>query len=97
MSEYHLPVNIGNPDEISLKDFAQEIIRLTGSRQKIVFKPLPVDDPKQRQPDINRARTILGWSPKVNRAQGLSLTYDYFKSLPAEDWSKLPKEFVSLK
>jgi dTDP-glucose 4,6-dehydratase len=93
MSDYEQPVNIGNPDEISLKDFAEEIIKLTGTTQKIVYKPLPVDDPKQRQPDITRAKAILGWEPKVNRAEGLKITYEYFKSLPIEELNKLPKEF----
>jgi dTDP-glucose 4,6-dehydratase len=93
MSDYVQPVNIGNPDEISLKDFAEEIIKLTGTTQKIVYKPLPVDDPKQRQPDITRAKEILGWEPKVNRADGLKITYDYFRNLPEEEWRKLPKEF----
>jgi dTDP-glucose 4,6-dehydratase len=93
MSDYEQPVNIGNPDEISLKDFAEEIIKLTGTTQKIVYKPLPVDDPKQRQPDITRAKAILGWEPKVNRAEGLKITYEYFKSLPVEELNKLPKEF----
>ena len=97
MSDYHLPVNVGNPDEISLKDFAEEIIKLTGTKQKIVYKPLPTDDPKQRKPDITRAKEVLGWSPKVNRAEGLKITYDYFKSLPKEELTKLPKEFVSRK
>ena len=96
MSDYHLPVNIGNPNEISLKDFAEEIIRLTGTKQKIVYKPLPTDDPKQRKPDITRAGEVLGWSPKVNRAEGLKITYDYFKSLPKEELVKQPKEFVSV-
>src|SRR5215470_14967537 len=97
MSDYHLPVNIGNPDEISLLDFAKEILELTGNKVKIVFKPLPVDDPKQREPDITKAKQILGWSPKVNRKEGLKITYDYFKSLPREEWQKQPKEFVSMK
>ena len=97
MSDYHNPVNIGNPDEISLKDFAEEIIALTGTTQKIVYKPLPVDDPKQRQPDITRAKEILGWQPKVSRKEGLKITYEYFKSLPPEEWFKQPKEFVSNK
>jgi dTDP-glucose 4,6-dehydratase len=92
-----LPVNVGNPDEISLKDFAEEIIALTGTAQKIVYKPLPVDDPKQRQPDISRAKEILGWEPKITRREGLKITYEYFKSLPAEQWHKLPKEFISNK
>lgn len=97
MSDYAQPVNIGNPDEISLKDFAEEIIKLTGTSQKIVYKPLPVDDPKQRQPDITRAKEVLGWSPKVKRAEGLKITYDYFKALPSEEWYKQPKEFNSIK
>jgi dTDP-glucose 4,6-dehydratase len=92
-SNYAQPVNIGNPDEISLKDFAEEIIKLTATHQKIVYKPLPTDDPRQRRPDITRAKEILGWEPKVNRAEGLKITYDYFKSLPREELYKLPKEF----
>lgn len=97
LSDYHLPVNIGNPDEISLLDFAKEILELTGNKVKLVFNPLPVDDPKQRQPDITRAKTILDWEPKVHRKDGLKVTYDYFRSLPPEEWSKQPKEFISLK
>ena len=93
MSDYALPVNIGNPDEISLLDFANEIIDLTGTKQKIVFKPLPVDDPKQRQPDITKAKELLGWQPKISRREGLKRTYEYFKSLPADELVKLPKEF----
>lgn len=96
-SDYHLPVNIGNPDEISLKDFAEEIIALTGTTQKIVYKPLPMDDPKQRKPDITRARELLHWEPKINRKEGLAKTYEYFRSLPEEDLYKQPKEFVSNK
>jgi dTDP-glucose 4,6-dehydratase len=95
MSDYAYPVNIGNPDEISLKDFAQEIIALTGTKQKIVYKPLPVDDPKQRKPDISRAKKLLGWTPTIDRKEGLKLTYDYFRALPPEEWSRQPKEFVS--
>ena len=97
MSDQHMPINVGNPDEISLKDFAEEIIALTGTKQKIIYKPLPVDDPKQRKPDITRAREILGWQPKVNRKEGLKITYDYFRSLPPEELRKQPKEFVSNK
>ena len=67
--DYHLPVNIGNPDEISLKDFAEEILELTGHKVKIVYKPLPADDPRQRQPDITRAKQLLGWEPKINRKE----------------------------
>ncbi|MEO5908971.1 MAG: NAD-dependent epimerase/dehydratase family protein, partial [Ginsengibacter sp.] len=95
MSDYSLPVNIGNPDQITLKDFAEEVIKLTGTKQKIVYKPLPQDDPKQRQPDISLAKKLLNWEPKVQRAEGLKITYDYFKSLPKEDLYKLPKEFES--
>lgn len=97
LSDYHYPVNIGNPNEISLKDFAEEVLKLTGSSVKIVYKPLPVDDPKQRQPDITKAKEILGWEPKVDRAEGLKKTYDYFKSLPKEELVKQPKEFISKK
>jgi dTDP-glucose 4,6-dehydratase len=93
MSDYVYPVNIGNPVEITLKEFAEEIIKLTGTNQKIVYKPLPVDDPKQRKPDITKAKVILGWEPKVNRAEGLAITYNYFKSLPPEELYKKPKEF----
>ena len=79
LSDYAEPVNIGNPDEISIKDFAEEIIKLTGTNQKIIYKPLPKDDPMQRKPDISRAREILGWEPKVSRSEGLKITYQYFK------------------
>ncbi|MBL0131787.1 MAG: SDR family oxidoreductase [Chitinophagaceae bacterium] len=95
LSDYSMPVNIGNPNEISLKEFAEEILALTGNKVKIIYKPLPVDDPKQRQPDITRARTILGWEPKVSRKEGLKITYDYFRSLPEEELNKQPKEFIS--
>jgi dTDP-glucose 4,6-dehydratase len=97
LSDYTMPVNIGNPNEISLKDFAEEILALTGNKVKIVYKPLPVDDPKQRRPDITKAKKILGWEPKVNRNEGLKVTYEYFKSLPKNEWGKLPKEFISNK
>ncbi|MBU1820597.1 MAG: SDR family oxidoreductase [Bacteroidetes bacterium] len=83
-SDYPYPVNIGNPSEITIKEFAEEIIRLTGTSQKIIYKELPQDDPKQRQPDISKAQEILGWEPKVLREEGLRITYDYFKSLPEE-------------
>lgn len=96
MSDYSSPVNIGNPDEITIKDFAEEIIKLTGTNQKVVYKDLPVDDPKQRQPDITLARQLLGWEPKVNRADGLKITYDYFKSLSQEELTKVDhKDFTS--
>jgi dTDP-glucose 4,6-dehydratase len=83
-SDYSGPVNIGNPSEITIREFAEEIIKLTGTKQKVVFHDLPKDDPKQRQPDITKARKLLGWEPRVNRAEGLKITYEYFKSLPRE-------------
>ncbi len=88
LSDYSEPVNIGNPNEISILDFADEIIKLTGTDQKIVYKELPQDDPLQRKPDITRAREILGWEPKVSRAEGMKITYDYFKSLSQEELQK---------
>lgn len=88
LSDYSDPVNIGNPDEISILDFAKEIIRLTGTDQKIVFKELPQDDPMQRQPDISRAKEVLNWEPKVSRQDGMKITYDYFRSLSAEELEK---------
>lgn len=84
-SDYSLPVNIGNPDEITIKQFGEEIIKLTGTSQKLVYKQLPVDDPKQRRPDISKARELLGWEPKVGREEGLRITYEYFKSLPMHE------------
>ncbi|MBD0331672.1 MAG: SDR family oxidoreductase [Chitinophagaceae bacterium] len=93
LSDYHLPINLGNPDEISLNDFAEEILQLTGNRVKITYYPLPADDPKQRRPDITKAAKILGWKPTVSRKDGLNITYKYFKSLPFEEWYKHPKEF----
>jgi dTDP-glucose 4,6-dehydratase len=81
LSDYHLPVNIGNPVEISLKDFAEEIQQLIGGKSKIIYEPLPTDDPKQRKPDITKAQTILGWQPKVDRKEGLRITLDYFKKV----------------
>jgi dTDP-glucose 4,6-dehydratase len=89
MSDYAGPVNIGNPDEITISEFAEEIIKLTGTKQKVVYKDLPVDDPKQRQPDITLARNLLGWEPRVSRQEGLKITYDYFKSLSAEELNKV--------
>lgn len=83
MSDYHEPVNIGNPDEVTIREFAEEIIALTGSAQEIIYEPLPVDDPKQRRPDITVARDVLGWEPRVPRSEGLRRTLDHFKSLPA--------------
>ncbi len=84
MSDYAQPMNIGNPNEITIRDFAEEIIKLTGTKQKVVYHDLPKDDPKQRQPDISKAKAILGWEPKVSRSEGLRITYEYFKSLPQE-------------
>jgi dTDP-glucose 4,6-dehydratase len=93
LSDYAYPVNIGNPDEISIRDFAEEIIRLTGTQQKIIYKPLPTDDPKQRQPDISRAKELLQWEPKVSRSEGMKKTWEYFKTLP--EWVITPREFQS--
>jgi dTDP-glucose 4,6-dehydratase len=89
MSDYVQPVNIGNPDEITIKEFGEEIIKLTGTNQKLVSLPLPTDDPKQRKPDITKAKALLGWEPKVARAEGLKITYEYFKSLPKEELFKM--------
>ncbi len=83
-SDYSDPINIGNPHETTIKEFAEEIISLTGTRQKVVYKSLPQDDPLQRQPDISRAKEILDWEPKVARPEGLKIVYDYFQSLPLE-------------
>lgn len=88
LSNYSLPVNIGNPEEITILDFANEIIKLTGTNQKIIFKPLPEDDPMQREPDITRAREILEWEPKVARDIGMEKTYNYFKNLTKEELFK---------
>jgi len=96
LSDYPYPVNVGNPDEITIGDFAEEIVKLTGTKQKVVYHPLPKDDPKQRQPDITKAKKILGWTPKVSRKEGLKITYDYFKSLPREDlYNREHKDFQS--
>jgi len=82
LSDYHLPVNIGNPSEITVMDFAKEILELVGNPKAFIdYRPLPQDDPKQRQPDITKARSILGWEPKYNRAEGLKKTYEYFKTV----------------
>lgn len=88
LSDYSLPVNIGNPGEISILDFAQEIIKLTGTKQKIEFKPLPQDDPLQREPDISRAKEVLGWEPKVSRQEGMKKTFEYFKNISEEELFK---------
>mgnify|MGYP002629759084 FL=1 len=87
-SDYAEPVNIGNPDEITIGEFAEEIIKLTGTNQKVIYKELPVDDPMQRQPNIDKAIALLNWEPKVNRAEGLKITYEYFKSLPESELYK---------
>lgn len=87
-SDYAYPVNIGNPDEISIKEFAEEIIELTKTDQKIVYQDLPVNDPKQRQPDITRAKELLDWSPKFSRSEGLKITYEFFKNLPKDELYK---------
>lgn len=84
LSDYAYPVNVGNPDEITISQFAEEIINLTGTSQKVIYKDLPVDDPKQRQPDISKAIEVLDWEPKVSREEGLKITYEYFKSLPKD-------------
>src|SRR5690606_20029441 len=84
-SDYSHPVNIGNPHEISIKDFAEEIIKLTGTDQKIIYQPLPIDDPMQRQPDISLAKKLFQWEPKVGRAEGMKTTFEYFKNLSEEE------------
>lgn len=88
LSEYPEPVNIGNPHEITINDFAQEIIKLTGTNQKIIYKELPIDDPMQRQPDISLAKKILDWEPKIGREEGMKKTFAYFKSLTQEELHK---------
>lgn len=94
LSDYDQPMNIGNPDEISIADFAEEIIKLTGTEQKVIYKDLPVNDPKQRQPEISKARSILNWEPTIDRAEGLKRTYEYFKSLSKEElYSKEHNDF----
>ena len=98
MSDYHLPVNIGNPDEISILDFAKEIIDLTGTDQKIVYKDLPKNDPLQRKPDITKAKEILGWEPQIGRKEGMQRTYAYFKSLTPDELNKIEhRDFSSFK
>ena len=88
LSDYSYPVNIGNPNEISILDFANEILDLTGNKQKVVFKALPKDDPTQRKPDISKAKEILNWEPKVNRSEGLKITYEAFNKLSQSDLNK---------
>ncbi|MBP7245130.1 MAG: GDP-mannose 4,6-dehydratase, partial [Bacteroidia bacterium] len=94
LSNYAYPVNIGNPQEITIREFGEEIIKLTGTHQKLITHPLPQDDPKQRRPDITKAQEILGWEPKISREVGLKITYDYFKSLPAEELNKTEHRFA---
>jgi dTDP-glucose 4,6-dehydratase len=95
LSDYSSPVNVGNPQEITIKEFGEEIIKLTGTAQKMVFHPLPADDPKQRRPDITLAKKLLNWEPKIDRAEGLKRTYAYFKTLsPDELHKKEHREFV---
>jgi dTDP-glucose 4,6-dehydratase len=88
LSDYSLPVNIGNPHEITIKDFAEEIIALTNTDQKVIYKELPQDDPLQRQPDISLAKELLGWEPKIERSEGMKLTLEYFKSLSDDELFK---------
>src|SRR5258708_35098539 len=80
LSKENDPVNIGNPVEMTIKQIAETIIRMTGSTSQIAYKPLPTDDPKQRRPDITRARTLLGWEPKVQLEEGLVKTIEYFRT-----------------
>jgi dTDP-glucose 4,6-dehydratase len=94
MSDYVYPVNIGNPSEITIREFGDEILKLTGSQVKMVMKPLPQDDPKQRRPDITKAREILGWEPRIDRAEGLKRTYEYFRNLPQEELYKTAYRFT---
>ena len=82
------PVNIGNPEEITILDFAKEIIKLTGTNQKLIYKELPKDDPLQRQPDISKAKTLLNWEPRISRTEGLKITYEYFTSLSKDELNK---------
>ena len=88
LSEEVEPVNIGNPDEITIMEFAEEVIKLTGKDSNIITEPLPKDDPMQRQPDITKAKALLGWEPKIPRSDGMKITYDYFKSLSIEDLNR---------
>ncbi|MBS1594311.1 MAG: SDR family oxidoreductase [Bacteroidetes bacterium] len=95
LSDYVQPMNIGNPEEITIKEFGEEIIKLTNSSQKLISLELPKDDPKQRKPDITKAREILGWEPKVKRAEGLKITYDYFKTLSKEELFAGHRDFIN--
>ena len=88
LSDYHFPVNIGNPDEITISQFAEEIAKLTKTDKEVLYKDLPLHDPKKRKPDITKAKSLLGWEPKVDRKEGLKITYEYFKSLSTEELYK---------
>ena len=93
LSDYELPVNIGNPSEISILDFAKEVVKQMGVESKIIHKDLPKNDPKQRRPDISKAKDFLGWEPRIERAEGLGKTIEYFKGLTLEEINRKPKEF----
>jgi len=84
-SDEHLPVNIGNPNEFTILECAQVVLKVTGSKSRIRHEPLPQDDPKQRQPDITKARQLLGWEPKIDLETGLRLSLDYFKQALAKE------------
>ena len=88
-SDYSNPVNLGNPDEITIIEFADEILKLTNSDQKIIYKPLPEDDPLKRQPDITLAKKVLNWSPQISRKEGMKITFDYFKNLSEKQLTKI--------
>ena len=93
-SNYNKPMNLGNPDEITLIDFAKEIITLSGTNNKIVFKPLPVNDPAKRKPDITKAIKILNWQPRISRKEGLENTFNYFKTLSLDELNKKDSRFA---
>ena len=93
LSDVDQPVNIGNPNEISLKDFAEEVLNINNSKTKSLYKKLPIEDPKQRQPDISKAKSVLKWEPLISREEGIKKTYDYFSSLKKEEWYKTNKKF----
>jgi dTDP-glucose 4,6-dehydratase len=93
-SNYNKPINLGNPEEIALIDFAKEIIAMSGTNNKIVFKPLPVNDPVKRKPDITKAMKILNWKPHISRNKGLENVFNYFKSLSLEELNKKDSKFA---
>tara|TARA_B100001175_G_scaffold288161_1_gene271120 strand:- start:665 stop:976 length:312 start_codon:yes stop_codon:yes gene_type:complete len=93
-SNYKKPINLGNPEEIALIDFANEIINLGENNNKIIFKPLPINDPIKRKPDITKAMNILNWIPKVSRKKGLENTFNYFRSLSFEELNKKEHKFA---